>query len=129
MAVKFLTDEWAQEMTSKLNASDEFQSAASNQATKLQQVVTDTPDGGEGKYYFTLEGGKAQVGVGEITDADATITQNYETAVAINKSELNAQQAFMQGKLKISGNMMKLMQLQGVFNAMPKAVGDVDVEY
>ena len=129
MAVKFLTDEWAQEMTNSLNASDEFQSAASNQQTKLQQVVTDTPDGGEGKYYFTLEGGKAQVGVGEITDADATITQNYETAVAINKSELNAQQAFMQGKLKISGNMMKLMQLQGVFNAMPKAVGDVEVEY
>lgn len=129
MAVKFLTEEWAQEMTNALNASDEFQSAASNQQTKLQQVVTDTPDGGEGKYYFTLEGGKAQVGVGEITDADATITQNYETAVAINKSELNAQQAFMQGKLKISGNMMKLMQLQGVFNAMPKAVTDVEVEY
>ena len=129
MAVKFLTDEWAQEMTNSLNSSDEFQSAASNQATKLQQVVTDTPDGGEGKYFFTLEGGKAQVGVGEITDADATITQNYETAVAINKSELNAQQAFMQGKLKISGNMMKLMQLQGVFNAMPKAVDNVDVEY
>jgi putative sterol carrier protein len=35
----------------------------------------------------------------------------------------------MQGKLKISGNMMKLMQLQGVIGAMPKAVGDVEVEY
>jgi hypothetical protein len=35
----------------------------------------------------------------------------------------------MQGKIKISGNMMKLMQLQGVFTAMPKAVDDVDVEY
>ena len=129
MSVKFLSEDWAQEMTNALNASDEFQNAASSQQTKLQQVVTDTPDGGEGKYYFTLDSGKAQVGVGEISDADATITQNYETAIAINKSELNAQQAFMQGKLKISGNMMKLMQLQGVFNAMPKAVSDVDVEY
>ncbi|MDQ3878359.1 MAG: SCP2 sterol-binding domain-containing protein [Actinomycetota bacterium] len=35
----------------------------------------------------------------------------------------------MQGKLKISGNMMKLMQLQGVFTAMPKAVSDVEVDY
>ena len=129
MAVKFLTEEWAQEMTNALNASDDFQNAASSQQTKLQQVVTDTPDGGEGRYYFSLDGGKAEVGVGDITEADATITQNYETAVAINKSELNAQQAFMQGKLKISGNMMKLMQLQGVFNAMPKAVSDVEVEY
>ena len=129
MTVKFLSEEWAKEMTNALNSSDEFKSAASSQQTKLQQVVTDAPEAGETKYYFTLEDGNAQVSLGEITDADATITQNYETAVAINKQELNAQQAFMQGKLKISGNMMKLMQLQGVFNAMPKAVNDVEVEY
>ena len=129
MAIKFLSEEWAQQMTAALNASEEFKSAASNQQTKLQQVVTDTPQGGEGKYYFVLDGGNAEVSLGEIAEADATITQNYDTAVAINKQELNPQQAFMQGKLKISGNMMKLMQLQGVFNAMPKAVDHVDVEY
>ena len=128
MAVKFLTEEWASTMTEKLNASDDFKSAAGSQQVKLQQVVTDSPDG-EAKYYFTLDGGAAEVSLGEIQDADATITQNYETAVAINKMELNAQNAFMQGKIKISGNMMKLMQLQGVFTAMPKAVDDVDVEY
>ncbi len=129
MAVKFLSDEWAQEMTNALNASDDFQSAASGQSVKLQQVITDTPDGGEQKYFFTLEGGKVQIGLGEITDAEATLTQTYETAVAITKQELNPQNAFMQGKLKISGNMMKLMQLQGVVNAMPKAVTGVDVDY
>ena len=129
MGIKFLTEEWASTMTEKLNASDDFKSAAANQQVKLRQVVTDTPDGGEGKYYFTIDNGDAQVALGEISDAEATITQNYETAVAINKQELNAQNAFMQGKLKISGNMMKLMQLQGVFTAMPKAVDDVEVEY
>ena len=129
MAVKFLSDEWAQEVTNALNSSDEFQSAASGQQVKLQQVVQNTPDGGEQKYYFTLEDGKVQVGLGDLTDAEATLTQDYDTAVAITKQELNAQNAFMQGKLKISGNMMKLMQLQGVFNAMPKAVDGIEVEY
>jgi putative sterol carrier protein len=129
VGIKFLTEEWASTMTEKLNSSDEFKQAASGQSVTLQQVVTDTPAGGEGKYYFSLDGGSAEVGLGEISDPEATISQNYETAVAINKQELNAQNAFMQGKLKISGNMMKLMQLQGVFNAMPKAVSDVDVEY
>ncbi|MEA2476911.1 MAG: hypothetical protein QOF16_301 [Actinomycetota bacterium] len=129
MGIKFLTEEWAKTMTEALNSSDEFKSAASGQQAKLQQVVTDAPDQGEVKYYFTLDGGSATVGVGDLADAEATITQNYETAVAINKQELNAQNAFMQGKLKISGNMMKLMQLQGVFTAMPKAVSDVEVDY
>ena len=128
MAIKFLSQEWASEMTSALNSSEDFQKAASGQTAKLQQVVTDAPDG-ETKYYFTLDGGSAQVGLGEVADAEATITQNYETAVAIVKEELNAQNAFMQGKLKVSGNMMKLMQLQGVFNAMPKAAGGIEVEY
>lgn len=128
MGVKFLSDEWATTMTDALNSSDEFQKAASGQQVKLQQVVTDAPDG-EVKYYFTIDGGKAQVALGDLADAEATITQNYETAVAIVKQELNAQNAFMQGKLKISGNMMKLMQLQGVFNAMPKATEGIDVEY
>lgn len=129
MAVKFLTEEWASTMTEALNSSEDFKKAASGQQVKLQQVVTDTPDGGESKYYFTLDGGNAQVGLGEVADAEATITQNYQTAVAIVKEELNAQNAFMQGKLKVSGNMMKLMQLQGVFNAMPKAAQGIEVEY
>ena len=128
VAVKFLSEEWASAMTEALNASDDFKSAASGQTVKLQQVVTDAPDG-EAKYYFVLDGGNATVATGELPDAEATLTQNYETAVAITKQELNPQNAFMQGKLKISGNMMKLMQLQGVFNAMPKASADVDVEY
>lgn len=129
MAIKFLSQEWADTMTEALNSSEEFQKAASGQSAKLQQVVTDAPDGGEVKYYFTLDGGKAEVNLGELQDAEATVTQNYETAVGVTKQEINAQNAFMQGKLKISGNMMKLMQLQSVVNAMPKAVSHIDVEY
>jgi hypothetical protein len=35
----------------------------------------------------------------------------------------------MSGKLKIQGDLMKLMQLQGLFNTLPQAVKSVDVEY
>ena len=128
MGVKFLSEEWAQEMTNALNSSEDFKKAAGSQQAKLQQVVTDAPDG-EARYYFQLENGNAQVSLGELEGAEATISQSYDTATAINRQELNAQQAFMQGKLKITGNMMKLMQLQGVFNSMPKAVSQVEVEY
>ena len=129
MAVRFLSQEWADAVTEALNSSDEFKQAAADQQVKLQQIVTDSPDGGAGKYYFSLEDGKAEVAIGEIAEPEATMTQDYETAVAISRREVNPQNAFMQGKLKIQGNMMKLMQLQGVLNAMPKALSNTEVEY
>lgn len=129
MAVKFLSEEWARELTDALNSSEEFKKAAANQRARIQQVVTDTPDGGDVKYYFKLDDGSAEIALGELVDAEATISQNYETAAAINRQEVNAQNAFMQGKLKIQGNMMKLMQLQGVVNTIPRAVSGIDVEY
>lgn len=129
MAVKFLSQEWADAVTEALNSSEEFQQAAADQQVKLQQIVTDGPEGGSGKYYFSLDDGKAQVAIGEIAEPEATMTQDYDTAVAISRREVNPQNAFMQGKLKIQGNMMKLMQLQGVLNAMPKALSNTEVEY
>jgi putative sterol carrier protein len=128
MAVKFLSEEWARAVTEALNSSEEFQQAAANQQVKLQQIVTDPPEGA-GKYYFSLQDGKAEIDLGEVTDPEATLSQDYETAVAISRRELNPQNAFMQGKLKIQGNMMKLLQLQGVLNAMPKALSETEVEY
>jgi putative sterol carrier protein len=129
LAVKYLSEEWAQAVTDALNSSEDFKKAASGQQVKLQQVVTDAPAGGDVKYYFRLENGSAEVGLGELTGAEATVSQSYDTAVAVDKGELNPQNAFMQGKLKISGNMMKLMQLQSVIGAMPKAVSGIKREY
>ena len=128
MSVTFLTQQWAQEVTQALNASTDFRTAAAGKQVRLQQVVTDGPQG-ETKYYFTLGEGAAEVGIGELSDADATVTQDYATASAISRGEVGPQQAFMQGQLKITGNMMKLLQLQGVLGTMPNAVRGLEVDY
>jgi putative sterol carrier protein len=128
VSVTFLTQPWAQEVTQALNASTDFRTAAAGKQVRLQQVVTDGPRG-ETKYYFTLEEGTAEVGIGELADADATVTQDYATASAISRGEVGPQQAFMRGQLKITGNMMKLLQLQGVLGTMPNAVRGLQVDY
>jgi putative sterol carrier protein len=125
--VKFLSDEWAAQVQEKLNSNEGFKSAAASQTAKLQQVIT-TPDG-EKKYYFKLEGGAADVGIGEIDGPDATISQDYDTAVALSKNELTGTSAYMSGKLRVSGDLMKLMQLQGALGQLPAALADLDVEY
>lgn len=128
MAVKFLSDEWLSEVESRLNSSEAFQNAAKGQAARLQQQVAGAPVGDVG-YGFVLDGGKVQLTKGEIDNPEATISQDYATAVAMNKQEITGQQAFMQGKLKVSGNLMKIMQLQGTFTAMPQALEGFEVEY
>jgi putative sterol carrier protein len=128
VSVTFLTQQWAQEVTQALNASTDFRTAAAGKQVRLQQVVSGGPQG-ETKYYFTLEEGAAEVGIGELSDADATVTQDYATASAISRGEVGPQQAFMQGQLKITGNMMKLLQLQGVLGTMPNAVRGLEVDY
>ncbi len=127
MGAKYLTDEWAKATTEALNASDTFKQAAGSTTVKLNNVVN-TPEG-EKKYYFKVENGQAEVALGELPDAEATLTQDYDTAVAVAKQEMNGTAAYMSGKLKIAGDMMKLMQAQGMFNAVPEAVKGIDTEY
>lgn len=128
MGVKFLSDEWLTEVESRLNTHEGFQNAARGQSAKLQQEVTGGPDG-DITYGFSLDGGKVQLVRGDLDGAEATINQSYETAVALAKGELAGQAAFMQGKMKITGNLMKMMTLQGVFAALPAAVADLDVDF
>ena len=126
MAVKFLSEEWASAVTDALNSNEAFKQQAQGKTVKVQQVVT-SPE--ESKYYFMLQDGQAQVAVGELPDAEATLTQDYDTAVALAKNELNATAAYMSGKLKIQGDLMKLMQLQALFATLPQAIKGIDVEY
>jgi putative sterol carrier protein len=128
MGVQFLSEEWAKAVTDALNSHEGFQKAAANQNAKIQNIVT-KPDG-EVKYYLSLENGNARVGLGDLPDAEATLSSDYDTAAALAKNELNGTAAYMSGRLKlVQGDLMKLMQLQGLFNTLPQAVATIDVDY
>lgn len=127
MGVKFLSEEWATAVTDALNSNEQFKQSAGTHTAKIQNVVS-TPDG-ETKYYFLLQDGKADVSLGEIDGPEATITQDYDTAAALMRNELSATAAYMSGRIRISGDLMRLMQLQGVIGTVPQAIKDIDVEY
>jgi putative sterol carrier protein len=128
MGVKFLSAEWCSAVEGALNASEAFTKSAGSLSANIQQVVT-SPDG-EVRYWFKLSGGQAALGLGDSTDAvDATITQDYDTAMKLSKNELTGTAAYMSGKLRVAGDLMKLMQLQGALGQMPAALKDVEVEY
>jgi putative sterol carrier protein len=83
----------------------------------MQYVVTGGPEG-DIKYYWVLENGKLkESNLGDLAEAEVTMTQTYEDAMKIQKGELDANAAFMQGRIKVSGNMAKLMALMPLTNA------------
>src|SRR5438128_61290 len=128
MGVQFLSDEWAKSVQDALNRNDSFKGSIGSLTARIQQVVTTAE--GEKKYWFVLEGGAAKLGIGEIDGAaDATITQDYDTAMALSKNELTGTAAYMSGKLRVAGDLMKLMTLQGALGQMPAALKDIDVDY
>jgi len=110
---KWLTQEWLDE-TRKMAESQPERPGAS---AKMQYVVTGGPDG-EVKYYWILDNGKLlESGLGDLDEAEVTLTETYEDAKKIQKGELDANAAFMQGRIKVGGNMAKLMALMPLTNA------------
>ncbi len=127
MPVQFLSPEWTEELEKRLNASDEFRAAAAAANVTIQNVI-DTPDGAK-RYWMRFEAGSVKLEAGDAEKADATIEQDYDTAVALAKSELNPVSAFMTGKIRINGSMMLLMQLQGALSELAREMQEIDVDY
>lgn len=127
MPVRFLSDEWASELETRLNASDAFRKGLGSTRATVQQVIA-TPEG-ERRYWIRTEDGRIEMGSGEAPAPDATITQDYDTAVALARGEVNPVSAYMTGKLKIAGNLMMLMGLQGALSELPRVMQDMDVDY
>ena len=127
MAVKFLSPEWAEAVKTALNADDAFRQASSGKKAVIQQVIT-APEG-PAHYWIKIDDGAIDMGLGDAEGADSTITESYETAVALAKDELSAVTAFMTGKVKIGGNMGLLLGLQGALVRLPVAMSAIDVDY
>jgi putative sterol carrier protein len=104
---KFLSQEWLDEGRKLAQEFPERPGATA----RMQFAVTGGP-GGDVKYYQVLDNGKIlESTLGEDANADFTMTSSYDDTVKIQKGELDANAAFMQGRMKVTGNMGKLMSL------------------
>ena len=105
--VKYLSPEWMA-LTKELAA--DFPETPGATA-RLQYVITGGPDG-EVRYHHVIDNGHTvEHALGDDPEAEVTLTSSYEDKMKVDKGELDANAAFMQGRVKITGNIAKVMAL------------------
>ena len=125
---EFLSEDHMVAGTAALNEDAGFAAAMNGVDLSLQFNVTEAP-GGEIDYYLTVGDGEAVLELGTLEDADASVGSDYDTAAAIAKGELNVQMAFMTGKIKVGGNMAKVMMYQGLINEFARVSSTLDLDF
>ena len=114
MSHQFLSDEW---MTAAKAIREKYADQATKVTTviRMNQVITDVPFGsGTVTAYLDTSSGDVVMDLGEIDSPDLTVTTDWETArkIFVDGDQAAGMQAFMSGKIKVTGDMMKMMQMQ-----------------
>ena len=125
---QFLSDDHFSAAQEALSADAGFQNSIANVELGVQFEVSGAPDG-DLTYFLDVADGQVTTAPGPLDGADVTVSSDYDTSKAISKGELNVQMAFMTGKIKVGGNMAKIMMHQGVINDYARVLSGLDVEY
>ena len=127
---KYLSQEW---LDAGRELAQEFPERPGAPA-RLQYHVIGTPSG-DVHYYWVVENGNLQEStLGADPDAEITLSMSYDDAVKMQKGELDANAAFMQGRIKVvpGSNMGKLMSLLPLtqspeYKAIQSKINDITV--
>jgi len=104
---KYLTQTWLDRQKELAQTFPERVGATA----RMQYNVTGGPNG-DVRYYWVVESGKlTEATLGDDVDAEFTLSMTWDDSVRIQKGDLDPNAAFMQGRIKVTGNMGKLMGL------------------
>ena len=108
----FLSDEWF-DAVEKLVAEQPPDTSGPHSDIVVNLVVTGAPKG-DCEFHMGSKDGKGGFGRAHEADADVTLTTDYDTAkeVFVSGNPQAGMQAFMAGKVKVQGDMTKLMAAQ-----------------
>jgi putative sterol carrier protein len=115
--IRYLSLDWITALTTEVATSDDMREIAGTHRIGVTQVVSDGPEG-DVIYHLSVGDGQASFGAGPAEPEDVKMEQDWETAVAVATGELNAQEAFIGGRIRLFGDQQKLLDSQPVFGAL-----------
>lgn len=115
--IRYLSLDWFDALTAAVAADDALQQLAASHTIGVTQVVTDGPEG-DVTYHLQVGDGTASFGAGGAEPEHVRMQQTWDTAVGVATGTLNAQKAFIEGRILLTGDQQRLMEAQPVFGAL-----------
>lgn len=110
--MRFLTAEWVDALDAALDTAHYLAEATSGTELVVQQEVR-TPEE-DIVFHMSFQDGRINARYGPHPHPDICFSQDYGTAVGIATGRLSAQAAFLQRRLRIRGDVVRLLEYQDV---------------
>jgi hypothetical protein len=110
----FLSDEWM-EAARAIQAEFEGKGKPSEHPIRMNQIITDIPfPPHKVESHLNTTAGDFDLDMGHIDNPDVTVTMPWDVAkgVMIEANQQLGMQAFLEGRIRIDGDMTKLMVIQ-----------------
>ena len=115
--VRYLSLEWIDALSAEVATSASLTELASSHEVGITQEVNGGPEG-KVVYHLQVGDGQAVFGPGAADPEHVRFEQEWDTAVAVATEKLNAQQAFITGRIRLTGDQQKLLESTPVFQAL-----------
>jgi SCP-2 sterol transfer family len=115
--VRYLSLAWIDELSRAVAADDRLRELAGSHEIGLTQVVGDGPEG-DVIYHLQVGDGEARFGPGAADPEHVRMEQSWDTAVAVATGDVNAQDAFVNGHIRLFGDQQRLLDAQDLFGAL-----------
>ena len=117
MSHPFLSSAWMDEARA-IREKYAAEAAKVTASIRMNQVITDVPESVGScdtiRAFMDTSSGDVVMELGELEAPDLTLTIDYDTArkIFVEQDQAAGMQAFMSGKIKVQGDMMKMMAMQ-----------------
>ena len=128
---KYLSSQWAEEAARRLKA-DLTPEKMKFLTSSMVTIYSNCPDGASRAVFYGVVDGvveEVSLHVGELPQAEFTISGDYETFASISRAELKARSALMSGKLTLKGNLVKALRLAPVVDRLNEVLATIPTEF
>ena len=122
--MRYLSPEWLDAAGAALAADASLPLALAGVTLTVEQAVDGSP-GGTVRWHVTVDDGKVALTPGPAAHPDLRFTTTYPVAVAVARGDRSAQRAFIEGGLRVGGDLSLLITHHRALAAVDDALAAV----